>query len=1116
MQELRGAKAQLKSSIMQLLPYSVLLFCQRSLLASGLEIVSDATSFTKLNPCDESFPLASQISTTGLNNSNRRHLVAVPDDPTRGSYAPLCPDGKRVDIRQLVNCNAGSCFEEVFQQCTFECTWNTPNPPTPPPTNSPSRPPTRTPTPRPSYGVTETVHAVRLKFTRVPDRYDISPELRSIILRLTTQILEQNLDERLELIDVTYASSATVFANRYLRTLDKSRSLDTVNASKIARQLPYTMFLPLRIVVKSTTEVSDFALSYIMETLRGNIDQLHDYLTSSYGEDYMNSMNPTDGQTFDFNGIEVESFDFSELTEMGDPPTPPPTSATVSRPLQTSTPTPRPTRFPSLHPSFEIKETVHDARLKFTQVPDGFRISPDLRSIILRFISEILKNHLDERLELVEVSFVSSATTFDNRNWRKLDSRSPSTKTITDRQLPYTVFFPLRIVIKSTVDVSRFSHSYVIETLRDNIDELDYYLRSSYNEDFMISSSENGDGLIFDFSGIAVESYDFNDWTDMGDPPGPTPFPSPRPDAMRESSHRVLLTIIDATKGYHINQALGEYILRIISDSLERTLDGNFVLIDVQYATVVNSFAQNDSSSGQISSEVNDNLLLPLRVRVRRPGQISDDVALQLILQAMEQSRTSIESSLKAIYGVEVQYIDGNQLLNFSFDRISFDSLNSKEWTSVSYIESEESGSSDQENGSTWWIWLIIVLLLLCILCICCAACFVHRRRRNGAEVKDSYKVEKKIKGNDSRSRSKQTASPRTKGVSQKSSKPSSKEKHQDAPPTLFDLAQDLEEANHRRQLQRLNQHSLARASKASSHMSFHTDGVTSVISVDIDPPEQRASLVHTRDSPTLVTGVDPSEYCDKIILYNPSISGEDPSECVLHRKEPLRVNEVEDGPPALRSIQSKGESDGDKTRGLRTESIHTFNQKRRSEFSSKTSSYYYGGMEPRGVKQKSFYSSNIASRAAEEPRGFKQKSVYFDSSSYYGHKKLLDLNMNPNIICVDASDLHSHYTERSFQSHGSSERQSNNELNHFIIEGTQLKQNNIISDPSSEVSSNKRSSKSQKLGKANSKIGTSGNKRHPGRRSSSDTKSNSSGNMSFATKEPSLNSRTTYIGNQE
>ncbi len=172
--------------------------------------------------------------------------------------------------------------------------------------------------------------------------------------------------------------------------------------------------------------------------------------------------------------------------------------------------------------------------------------------------------------------------------------------------------------------------------------------------------------------------------------------------------------------------------------------------------------------------------------------------------------------------------------------------------------------------------------------------------------------------------------------------------------------------------------------------------------------------------------------------------------------------------------------------------------------------------MEPRGVKQKSFYSSNIASRAAEEPRGFKQKSVYFDSSSYYGHKKLLDLDMNPNIICVDASDLHSHYTERSFQSHGSSERQSNNELNHFIIEGTQLKQNNIISDPSSEVSSNKRSSKSQKLGKANSKIGTSGNKRHPGRRSSSDTKSNSSGNMSFATKEPSLNSRTTYIGNQE
>jgi len=429
---------------------------------SGFEIVS-AKSDTEIKPCDESYPLVTPISTTGLNDGKRRYLVAVPTDPSRQSYAPLCPDGKRVDIRQLVNCNAGSCFEEVFQQCTFECTWNTPNPPTPPPTTTPSRPPTRFPTPLPTYGVAETAHAVRLKFTRVPDGYQISPELRSIILRFTTEILENNLDEKLELVDVSYASSATAFANRNMRKMSKWRSFGSVNETEVARQLPYTMFLPFRVVVKSTTEVSNVALSYIMEALRGNIDQLYAYLTSSYGEDYMNSVNPTDGLTFDFNGIEVESYDFSDLTNMGDPPTPPPMSITVSRPPPTSVPTYRPTRPPSLRPSFGIKETAHAVRLKFTRVPDGFRISPELRSIILRFTSEILRKNLDERLELVEATFASSATT-SNRNWRKLEFRSPGTKQVLARQLPYTMSLPLRIVVKSNNEVSEFALSEVTLT----------------------------------------------------------------------------------------------------------------------------------------------------------------------------------------------------------------------------------------------------------------------------------------------------------------------------------------------------------------------------------------------------------------------------------------------------------------------------------------------------------------------------------------------------------------------------------------------------------------------------------------------------------------------------
>jgi len=639
----------------------------------------------------------------------------------------------------------------------------------------------------------------------------------------------------------------------------------------------------------------------------------------------------------------------------------------------------------------------------------------------------------------------------------------------------------------------------------------------------MTSVSEDGDGLTFEYDSIVVESYDRSDLTDMVESSGPSPHPSPRPVATRESSHHVLLTIIGAPKGYRINQALRESILRLVSDSLDQTLHNNFVLVEVQYAPFASSFSQNDLSSGQNDRELRDNLLLPLRVRIRGPAQISDNVALQFILQAMERSNSKLESSLRALSGPEFQYSDGKNLLDFSFDRISADTYDSDELTSMSYVESIESLSSDQDEGRIWWIWLIVVLLLICSLCICCAACFVQRRRRTKkSEVKNIYGVEKNIKVNDSRSQKRRRKRLKPKAAHQKSAKPPSKGKDQDAPPTIFDLEQDLEEANQRRHLAAI------RTSKATSHMSFHTDGAASAISFDIDPPEQRQRpvLMYTRDSPTIVTGVDPSEFCDEIVIYNQSMTGEDPSECFsLHGREPFNLNTVQDDPSAMPSMH-RSKREGEKPWGLQTESIRTLlpnhdgnhdqiDDEIISNYYSEASTCYHGGVEPRGEKQKSFYSSNAAFRAAgEEPRGFKQNSVYFDSSSCYGQQNPLENKMNPNNIYVDASDLLSHHTEESFQSSGSSNRKSSKKPNHFIFEGMRSEQNNTISYPPHESIHSERSSRSRKSEKAISEKHLS--KRNSGRQSSRDNKSYSSGNKSFATKEPSFNSRTTNTENLE
>lgn len=65
-------------------------------------------------PCDESFPLAVAQPTPNHVGRHQQRLVAVPDDNTGRTYAPLCPDGRHIDTRRIQTCNNGACWSEMI------------------------------------------------------------------------------------------------------------------------------------------------------------------------------------------------------------------------------------------------------------------------------------------------------------------------------------------------------------------------------------------------------------------------------------------------------------------------------------------------------------------------------------------------------------------------------------------------------------------------------------------------------------------------------------------------------------------------------------------------------------------------------------------------------------------------------------------------------------------------------------------------------------------------------------------------------------------------------------------------------------------------------------------
>jgi len=244
----------------------LLLGAATSTSGSSLADVTNLRGFSASTgpACDESFPLAPPPPAFKSNNGNgrRRRLVAIPPGDTVSGeyyetgeyYAPLCPDGRRIDIRELGRCVGDSCYDEAIGFCTFVCHWNgDPKPEQIIPGTPTSRPTTSKPTSTPTSAPEVTEHHLLMDLSRLPRRYRMDEEVRAAIIRYLKGKISNDLEELgvgLELLDVVYPGR-----------LDKR---------------PHS--LPLEVTVKGPSDVSDFALATLLRALRDADEEIATFI----------------------------------------------------------------------------------------------------------------------------------------------------------------------------------------------------------------------------------------------------------------------------------------------------------------------------------------------------------------------------------------------------------------------------------------------------------------------------------------------------------------------------------------------------------------------------------------------------------------------------------------------------------------------------------------------------------------------------------------------------------------------------------------------------------------------------------------------------------------------
>ena len=155
----------------------------------------------------------------------------------------------------------------------------------------------------------------------------------------------------------------------------------------------------------------------------------------------------------------------------------------------------------------EIVDTIHPVQLTFDNVPLGYRLPEDDRESIIGFLTELLKDYLDDSFGLLGVAYARDIGGVDIGK-KKKRYLIPST---TRRRRLESISLPLVIRLSGPSNFSEdFVRAYVIEVIEDRVRNIASYLKAV-------------DYDAFKSVRISPSTYDINDVLK------PTPAPSVSP-----------------------------------------------------------------------------------------------------------------------------------------------------------------------------------------------------------------------------------------------------------------------------------------------------------------------------------------------------------------------------------------------------------------------------------------------------------------------------------------------------------------------------------------------------------------------------------------------------------
>lgn len=335
-------------------------------------------------------------------------------------------------------CDDSQCFAVVYQMCLHrtsqECKAQDNGIV---PTGKPTERPTKEPTAKPVFAVVTSVHPVKVILENVAEGYKMTSDVRALIIRVCAEILEGNTSGPLEFVE---ALSGGFLSDRRRR----EQKLQMNEEEAVA----------LDVRVRGPQDTTDFALSYIIETLQDNKLKMEERLREYDVDSFRDVV------------VKFRSYKASEIVEETDQPTGKPTQ------WPTPPPTPRPQAMPL---SVPVEESRHALQLVFNRAPAGYTFPTRQREALVHVMWDILsKGKIAGIFDLVEVTIGNiSVTRGGIVSNRRLQSGESA-----------LVVLPFFVTVEGPDDENALSS--IIRRLRNDMDTIEDFLRGMDSSTFRV------------------------------------------------------------------------------------------------------------------------------------------------------------------------------------------------------------------------------------------------------------------------------------------------------------------------------------------------------------------------------------------------------------------------------------------------------------------------------------------------------------------------------------------------------------------------------------------------------------------------------------------------------